>query len=199
MDRVKALGRAALDRRNLRIQAQRGQKAALYLLAAVILLGISFVILSPLISMVSQSFMTLADRYNPLVYIVPMEVTLQNFQNAYKYLQYPLSVLTTLSYSALMTALQVAVTAAAGYGFARFPFPGRRLLFGLVILTIVVPVQTIMVPLYAQFRYFDVLGLFKLLTGRPVNLLDTPLPMTLLNLTGVGLRSGLFIYIFRQY
>lgn len=168
-------------------------------LAAAIIIGIIFVIITPLISMLSKSFMTLQDRYNPLIYLIPSSVTVENYRNAFTCLDYPKVMLTTMTYTIAMMLIQTFICAFVGYGFARFKFPGNGFLFGLVILTIVIPVQTIMVPLYTQFRYFDVLGLFKLISGSYVNLLDTFWPMTLMSVTGVGLRSGLFIYIYRQF
>lgn len=56
--------------------------------------------------------------------------------------------------SALVTVLDVVFTvffsALAGYGFAKFVFPGRRLLFYFVISTMMVPFQLLVVPLYVQ-------------------------------------------------
>lgn len=73
-----------------------------------------------------------------------------------------------------------------GYGFARFRFAERELLFGILLFTIIVPMQTIIVPLYMKFRYFDFLYIGKLIgifTGKPmtINLLDTPWPFYILN------------------
>jgi len=68
-----------------------------------------------------------------------------------------------------------------------------------VILTIVVPVQTILTPLYMTIRSFDVLGIIKLINGAPLNLLRTLWPMILMSGFGMGIRSGLYIYIFRQF
>ena len=87
----------------------------------------------------------------------------------------------------------------AGYGFARFEFPLKKLLFGCVVVTIVLPAYTIMIPLYQHFREWDFLWLFKIFTGESRNLLQSAKPMYLMSLFGSGLRSGLYIYIFRQF
>ena len=65
--------------------------------------------------------------------------------------------------------VQVISCAITGYGFARFKFKGKKLLFGIVILMILVPTQVIALPLYTQFRYFGIKGLFS------VNLIDSRL------------------------
>ena len=85
---------------------------------------------------------------------------------------------------------QVVTCAVTGYGFARFKFKGRNLLFGIVILQILVPTQIISIPLYSTFRNF--------LFGT-VNLIDNMLVMYLPALTANGIRAGLMIFIFRQF
>jgi multiple sugar transport system permease protein len=87
----------------------------------------------------------------------------------------------------------------AGYGFARFDFPFKKLLFGCVIITIVLPTHTIMLPLYQHFRNWDLFGILNATLGHKMNLLSSEMPMYLMTLLGSGLRSGLFIYIFRQF
>jgi multiple sugar transport system permease protein len=105
----------------------------------------------------------------------------------------------TLLFIGGITLIQVMITSMTGYGFARFDFPLKGLLFGCVILTIVLPTHTIMLPLYQHFRNFDVFGIMKAVTGEKANLLSTEAPMVLMTIFGSGLRSGLFIYIFRQF
>ena len=56
-----------------------------------------------------------------------------------------------------------------------------------------------MAPLYLNFTYFDPLGLVSLFTGKPVNLINTMLPYLLLCLGCMGLKSGLYIYLIRQF
>ncbi|WP_285100678.1 carbohydrate ABC transporter permease [Promicromonospora sp. MEB111] len=61
------------------------------------------------------------------------------------------------------TAVLTAVLATlAGYGFARFPFRGRTVLFGLVLVTLMIPFQAILTPLYLQM---NVMGLTDSLLG----------------------------------
>jgi multiple sugar transport system permease protein len=94
--------------------------------------------------------------------------------------------------------------ALAGYGFARFKFPFKNFLFACVIVTLMVPMQTIILPYYMNMRYFDPLGLvsaFNSVFDRTVtiNLVGKNLAFYLPSLFGSGIRSGLYIYIFRQF
>lgn len=86
-----------------------------------------------------------------------------------------------------------------GYGFARFNFPGKNILFACVVVMIVIPTNTIMLPLYMTFSNFDVFGIIKAATGASLNLLSTPVPVYIMTLFGCGLRSGLYIYMFNQF
>ncbi len=50
-----------------------------------------------------------------------------------------------------MTSLVLVLSSMAGYAFARIPFPGRRLLYPLVLAGLVIPEQAIFIPLYTMF------------------------------------------------
>ena len=63
-------------------------------------------------------------------------------------------------------------------------------LFMLVIFTLVVPPQTIITPLYLNFRNF---------AGTGLNLLNTVLPFGILGITAMGLKNGLYIFMVRQF
>jgi multiple sugar transport system permease protein len=71
----------------------------------------------------------------------------------------------------------------------------------LVLVTIIVPSQMLIIPMYLNFAHFDILGILKLVgLGhlRP-ELLNTGLTFWLPSLFGVGVRSGLFIFIYRKF
>ena len=50
-----------------------------------------------------------------------------------------------------------------------------------------------------QFRFFDIFGIIKLITGNAVNLVSTPMALYLQAFFCNGIRAGLFILIFRQF
>lgn len=175
------------------------KKVILGLFKAVILIGISYVILGPVIGIISSSFFSDADNYNTMVYLIPQEPTLERYKLAIKYMNYGKTVSASLLYSLTLMILQVFVCSMAGYGFARYQFPFKNVLFACVVIMIVIPTHTIMLPLYMTFAKFDVFGIIKLFRGSAVNLLSTPIPMYIMTLFGCGLRSGLYIYIFNQF
>ena len=141
-----------------------------------------------------------SDLSNPLVYTIPINFTLVNYQTAIELMKYWDTLWLTMKHSLAVALIQTAVCALTGYGFARFNFPGRNVLFGVVIMTIVIPIEAITTSLFMQFRYFDIFGIISLFTGeRGVNLLNTVSPLYILAFAGMGVRSGLFIFIFRQF
>jgi multiple sugar transport system permease protein len=72
-----------------------------------------------------------------------------------------------------------------GYGFARYTFPGKKVLFFMVIVALIVPIQTLIVPSYMMYS--------------SLNFLNTYYPLILPTFFGFGLKGALFIFIFRQY
>jgi len=114
-------------------------------------------------------------------------------------LNYWSTLTSTAVFLAVSAFLQVSACTLTAYGFARYKFPGRNILFMCVFLIIVVPPQTIMSSLYLNFQFFDIFGLVKLITGRNINLLGTLTGYLLLSATAMGLKSGLYIFLLRQY
>jgi multiple sugar transport system permease protein len=176
-----------------------GKGFILGLLRLVLIVGICYVILGPIIGIVSSSFFSNADNYNPMVYLIPQEPTLERYTMAIKYLNYSRTMVASLLYSLTLMLIQVLICSMVGYGFARYDFPFKSILFACVVIMIVIPTHTIMLPLYMTFANFDPLGLCTLFHGSAINLLSTPVPMYIMTFLGCGLRSGLYIYIFNQF
>ncbi len=169
-----------------------------------LLLGVGFILLYPLLYMLSNAVKPMAQAYDASVIWLPKSFTLDNFREAAKAIDYGKSLKTTVLVSFVSAMLQLLSCMLAGYGFARFNFRGKGLLFAMVILTIVVPEQLVAIPTYMQYRRFTFGGLLKLfpfLTGGKgyINLIDTSFVFYLPALLGAGFKSGLFIFIYRQF
>ena len=165
------------------------------------LLCMAFIILYPLVYMLSLSIREGRDVYDMSVVWIPKHYTLDNFKTVFG----PLNFAEVMKNSGILavtcTVLSVFVCSLAGYGFARFQFRENRLLFLVVILTILIPPQLTGLPNYVLFSSFDFFGLFRAITGHAtnLNLLNNMGVMMLMAALGQGLRAGLFIFIFRQY
>ena len=159
----------------------------------IILFGLCFVILYPIFYMVSCAFRERMDMNDPTVMWIPRHFTLSIIKQTVNAMDFGETLLNTLLLNIGCSLVQVISCAVTGYGFARFNFKGKKILFTLVIFMILVPTQVISIPLYTQFRYFGIKGIFT------VNLIDSFACMYLPALTANGIRSGLMILIFRQF
>ena len=165
----------------------------------ILLFGLCFMILQPILNKISVSFMTEQDLYNPIVINIPEHFTTENYALAAELMTYGKAIRNSLIVSITIAVLQIAMCTLVGYGFARFNFPLKKLWFGCVILVILIPPQTIASSLHLHFRFFDVLGLIKLTTGDTINLRGSALPYYLMSAGCMGLKNGLYIYMIRQF
>lgn len=159
------------------------------LVRAVIILGLCYVILYPFFVKTVTAFMPYQDLLDPTVRFVPKHFTLDNLRTVFSRLDYGQTLLNTSLLSVGTALLTTMISSFVAYGFARYAFKGNGLLFAGVILTLIVPPQTIIIPLFLRFRFF----------AGFLNLLDTPLPILILSLTGLSLKNGLFIFMLRQF
>ena len=176
----------------------KGPRAVWAVLRTVMFAGLCFMILYPVLMILTRSFMAAEDMSDSSVVLFPKHLSLDTLSLAAGMLDYGKSLATTLAVVLTVTGLQTFVCLMVGYGFGRYEIPCRNLLFALVIFTIVVPPQLYMSSMYLHFKDFDILGLIRLIRGEPLHLVNTYAPLYLLSLTASGIKNGLFIYIFRQ-
>lgn len=165
------------------------------LLRTVLLIGICYVILLPIFHRLSTALMSIEDLYDQSVRWIPRSPTLRNFRLVWEHMDYVRALGQTFFLSMFTSVLQLAACSMVGYGLARFQFPGSGIIFGLAIFTLIVPPQLIMVPMYLNFRFFDLLGFLK----TPINLIGTYWPFAFMSGTATGFRCGLYIFIMRQF
>jgi multiple sugar transport system permease protein len=179
---------------------KRGLVDIIYkLFRAILLFGLCFLILQPLLDKISVSFMAQQDLYDGTVISIPRNFTAANYVISSQLLNYWTSLAQTLFILIISSVLQITACTLAAYGFARYKFPFRNVLFMCVMLIIVVPPHTILSSLYLNFHFFDIFGLFNLILGEPINMLNSVAGFWLLSATGMGLKSGLYIFMLRQY
>ena len=129
------------------------------LVRGIIVCGVCYYVLFPILQSFFQTFMAQKDLYDSTVDLIPKNWTLDNLKIMFKAVNIPVSTLTTMGVCLLVTVTQLISCTLVGYGFARFKFPFKNALFMLVIFTLVVPPQTIVTPLYLNFRDFAGLGI----------------------------------------
>lgn len=170
----------------------------------IFLIAFSYVLLYPLFYLIVHAVQNPIDYFDPTVQWIPKNFTLENFKLGIEVLDFWKSMKSTLLVQIVSALMQVVSCGIAAYGMARFRFKGKKLVTGLLMLNILVPSTMIIIPSYLNFRNVDFFGILNLLgniTGKDltINLLNTPFVFYLPALFGVGLQSGLVIYIFQQF
>ena len=166
-------------------QIRTGGRIIKALFRALFLMGVGFVMLYPILFMISNSLKSVSDALDPTVVWIPSGTDMFNFKMAFKLLNYKDTLINTLILVVPCVIIQVITCLFVSYGFARFEFRFKGLLFGLLVFSLIVPVQTYIIPLYVNMK--------------TMHLLDTYWQFYIMALLGTGIRSGLYIYIFRQY
>lgn len=155
-----------------------------------LLIGLVFVILLPIFQKLSFAFRhpnTIAD---PQVVWIPSEFSILNIQIAMKLLDFGVTVWNTILVSAIVMVLQVVSAGLVGYAFARLKFKGSEILFFVTLFTLVIPNETLHV---ARTLFFSNTGFFG------IKLIGNALAIFIMSAFGMGIRSAIFIYLFRQF
>ena len=200
------------------------QQVAWIIFRLVLLVGISYVVLFPFISKIAGSFMSPEDFVDVTVRLIPKNFTLDIYKAVLFELDYWEAFRNTFIISFIGALCQTFICCLIGYGLAKFRFKGNTLIMMLVILTMIVPHQTLQLSMFMGFRYFDVLGILSFLSGGAsvgflpesfnellagIQIIDLPdhgLPLTntyapliILSLTGLAFKNGLYIFMLRQF
>ena len=191
----------AADKRDKKyVWKSRIKKYGISIARGLLLFGLCFMIIQPMIIRFSSSLMVESDLYDTTIVLLPRNVTLENYKIVADLTNFPKSMINTLWTSLLVSVCQVVACTLVGYGFARYSFPLKKFWFACVVLLIIVPPQTIQTSLYVQFASFDIFGIIKALNGgKALNLRTSVVPYVLMSLTCMGLKDGLYIYMLRQY
>ncbi|MCR5435958.1 MAG: carbohydrate ABC transporter permease [Treponema sp.] len=171
---------------------ETSKKWVISIFRGILLFGLCFMILQPILNKISLSFMSEKDLYDTTIIVVPKHFSVNNWKIASLLMDYKRTLFNTVWVSLLVSVIEVFVCSLVGYGFSRFNFPLKRFWFFCVILIILIPPQTISTSLYLHFRYFKIFGM-------EFNLRGTPIPYILMCLGCMGLKNGLYIFMIRQY
>lgn len=169
-----------------------------------VLISIGYIVLYPLLYMLITALKPSASYNDPTRRWIPESITLDHFKGAYMFLDYGNALLRTFKTEIISAFLEIASCAVAAYGFARFKFKLKNFWMTVLFLTILVPSPMIIIPLVTNFSRLDfvgLLGLFYKVSGIDVrpNIIGTVFSFYLPSLLGVGLRSGILIYIYIQF
>lgn len=160
-----------------RIRRIVGRAIAYILISA---LGVVFLI--PLFWLFSSSLKVGAEIFDQPVQWWPAVPQWNNYPDAWTALPFTRFLLNTLFVTLVPLLAEVFVSAIVAYGFSRFVFPGRNILFLIMISTMFLPDAVKLIPTFIIWKQF--------------NLIDTYDPLVLASVLG---GTPLFIFLMRQF
>lgn len=169
-----------------------------------LLIAIGYLVIYPVIYMISSSVKTPAGYLDRSVIYIPKEISFEYYKTALATIDFWNAFKSTLLYECVSAFIEILSCSFIAYGMARFKAKGKGIFNVMLILLILIPAQMIVVPMmmnYSRLDIFGILGLLNKLTGLDLraNILGTPLTFYLPSLLGVGLRAGVIIYIYIQF
>ena len=185
----------------------------------VLLLGIAYVILLPFITKIAGSFMSIEDFLDVTVNLIPKYPTFDTYKYIFIENKYLEALTNTAILSGLCAVVQMMTCAVIGYGLSKFKFRGNKIVFVCVILTMIIPHQTLQTSMFMKFRYFDIYGIYefiyetfclealyvknvaatKIWQYPYFNLINTYWPLAILSIGGLAFKNGLYIFMMRQF
>lgn len=169
-----------VSRTRYRRRGLRFQKASLLLIYAVLIL-FAIVTLLPFIWLITSSMKDNSQYFADPIIWLPIPAHWSNYVTVMVDYNFGRKVLNSFFLASFSALFETATSALVAYGFARFHFPGRNVLFVLVLATMMVPYQLLTISLYNVFRN--------------LGWLDTFLPLMVPKLFG----SAFLIFILRQF
>ena len=162
---------------------QRGRSYQFWsrILTYAILVVASALILLPFIWLISSSLKTQAQYYAVPIQWIPNPVMWSNFAHIFSDYGFARYIVNSLVLAGVTVFIETMSSAFIAYGFARFHFKGRNLIFLIVLSTMMVPTQVTQIPLYTVFRNLGWINTFY--------------PLIVPKLFG----SALYIFILRQF
>ena len=123
-----------------------------HLLLHIVLLSLGVIFLLPFVWSVSTSLKPMSDLFQVTPNLIPSEIRWQNYQDVLDYVPFVRIYANTIIVTVLRVIGQVFLASLAAFAFSRMQFPGRDLLFFLLLAGLMVPQQVLMIPNYAMMR-----------------------------------------------
>ena len=184
------------------------KKVVWFVFRLVLLVGISYIVLFPFFSKIAGSFMAPEDFVDATVRLIPKHFTLDIYKAILVDNEYFTAFANTFTLSFSTAVIQMFACCLIAYGLAKFKFRGNKAVFIAVILTMVIPHQTLFSSFSLNFTYFDIFGIIGGLSSigilpdkfaEGINLMNTHWPMILLSVAGLAFKNGLYIFLLRQF
>lgn len=140
------------------------------ILRYVLLTLVAFIMLYPILWLIGASFKTNSEIFSSIGFIpksIDFDAYIKGWQTGteYTFTTYFMNSFKIVIPKIIFTVISCTLTA---YGFARFEFPGKKILFGLLISTLFLPGVVTRIPLYLLWKQFGVLDTYVPLVANTV-------------------------------
>jgi multiple sugar transport system permease protein len=127
-----------------------------------IFVGIGLVVaLVPFIWMLSASFRSESDLYGHPANLFPTQWTLHGYEEIWQQLPFLQLVLNTFVFAGVTTLLTLLFDSMCAYALSRLQFRGRTLCFWLVLVTLMVPFQVTLIPVFIELFHLNWLNSYQ--------------------------------------
>lgn len=114
--------------------------------------------LFPVIWVALSSFKPQNELFTVPLTLIPETWTLGNYSEAFRQGNFLVYFTNTVFVSVVSTFITVLINIMAGYALAKYIFPGRSLIFTVMISTLMIPLQVIMIPIFLQLKRLGMLN-----------------------------------------
>lgn len=173
------------------------------IIRTVLLAGICYLIIYPMIITLITSFMSAEDVYDPTVILIPKTINVTSYVAMWRFAKVPELYLNSFTSSFVFALLQMCSCMLVAYGLARFKFKGNNFIFLMCIFTLMVPIQMLTTSMFFRYKAFNPLYMFTF--GEQLSMIPN-IDLTrgwtaigLLSATATMYRNGLFVFLLRQY
>lgn len=144
----------------------RARRKLIDLAIDIFLFVFSFLMILPLVFLVSNAFKTPQEMVAWPPRVIPSDPTLENFHSVLADTPLLRWIFNSLAFAGLSMVAIVVTSAIAGYVLAKFPFRSLNIVFMVILATAIVPFEVYMIPLYFQAQMLGILNsLWGLLLG----------------------------------
>jgi multiple sugar transport system permease protein len=126
-----------------------------------LLTGTTVLMSFPLFWMISSSLKTIQETNSPGILWIPANPTIEAYVNIFRNKEFLTAYFNSVFYVSLALVGTLLSIAAVAYAFSRVDWPGKNVVFFLMLSTMMIPTQALIVPQYVFFNKLDWIGSFK--------------------------------------
>ncbi len=155
--------------------------------AWIILLILTFIFLMPILWVIGSSFKSTGELFSWPPSFIGKNPTFSNYQRALEEGHFGIYFFNTVFTSLVATFLTIVVNVMSGYAFAKYRFKGDKILFGVVLATLMIPLEVIMIPI---FKVIVATNLYNSLWGLIIPAIASPTAVFLVRQYYVGIPDA---------